>query len=279
METQEIKALIKLLDEQDEYIIGQVEERLQQYYNMLPVSTWSVYLQDLPDRQKQRLYEILKKFNYDWVLDQMRIWAASPQVLSYGLYLVSRVFSPLLEFPDFAGLLYSFNKSFPDDFKNFPVKDKAVFLVKAFTEWYRGYPNEIFKSDSPAAFDPYAVLMLKEGSVITISLLMCAVMEKYGLHWLVVSDARLRYTYIVVPEQDDDFFVIDTRNSIITQSLPFSRDDIIRELHKGYLKNNLLSMKSLVMGLLQEGIFPENSMQDEWQIINRFNYLLSLHSQ
>ncbi len=275
MNFKELEALIKLLSDDNSFILGQVEKKLQEYYDNIPLSAWSDFLLTAPAQSKKRLVQLLSKFNYDKVIFLMRNWLNKPDFLSEGLFIISRVFNPMLEYHQFLKLLYRYKHFIPENFStNFSPLEQARYITNLF------YKKEKFIwSNQPqliTALNPQNVLENNQGSHITIALIIVALLQHFGIYWLVLSNMSLTHTYILVPSSKKDklYFFIDPRTGTILNSSPLSNTDIEKVIILPEYQYNILSIKSLVLAFLIDNSLPRE-LDDIWHIFNQFNAMLA----
>jgi hypothetical protein len=118
MNFKEIEALIKLLSDDDSFILDQVEGKLNEYFKTLPPSVWSQFLNSANEKSKERLKNLLEKFNIKYVIDLADNWLQNPTLLSEGLFIISRVFNPFLDYHEFLALIYQLIHYLPTEFAN-----------------------------------------------------------------------------------------------------------------------------------------------------------------
>lgn len=275
MNIKELEALIKLLDDKDQFVVDQVEGKLREYYAQLPSSVWSSFYKELPPTSKERLYNVLARFNYEKSIDLMKTWLENPLMLSEALFIVARVLNPFLEYHQFLSLILRFTRYFPKDFsKNYSALEQARYTSHIFYkiegfEWYHTQPFVKY-------LNPEYVVKHGRGSHITWALIIIAVLQYFKINWLLLSNVALTHSYIVIPADVKKtlYFFIDPRTGEILHTTPLSQADIEALLQTNFKHYNLLNIKSLVLAFLLDNVLPRE-MDDIWQIFNRFNTMIA----
>ena len=275
MNIKELEALLKLLDDKDQFVVDQVEEKLKEYYAHLPSSIWSNFYKGLSQPARQRLHSVLTKFNYDKSISLMQTWLENPLMLSEALFVISRVLNPCLEYHQFLSQILRFTRHFPEDFsKNYSPLEQARYAIRIFykVEGYQWYHTQPFVK----YLNPEYVVKHARGSHITWALIIIAVLQHMDIHWLLLSNMALTHSYIVVPANAKKllYFFIDPRTGDILSTTPLSQTDVETLLQTGLKHYNLLNIKSLILAFLLDGVLPRE-MDDIWQIFNRFNTMIA----
>ncbi len=275
MNFRELKALVKLLSDENSFILDQVEKKLKEYYDNIPLSAWSDFIMTAPSLSQKRLINLLRKFNHDKVINLMRNWLEKPDSLSEALFIISRVFNPMLEYHQFLRLFYNYKYYIPQNFStNYSPLEQARFITNLI------YKQEKFVwSTQPkliTALNPQNVLENNQGSHITIALIIVAMLQHFGIYWLVLSNMSLSHTFILVPgsKQYKLYFFIDPRTGSILNSSPLSNEDIEKIIILPDYQYNILSIKSLILAFLLDDSLPRE-LDDIWRIFNQFNAMLA----
>ncbi len=279
MNLQELEALIKLLEDNDSFVLDQVEGKLKEYFKTVPSSIWSQLIHDAPKIAKERLESLFSQYNFNLILDKSKAWMENPVMLSEALYLIAKIFNPFLEYHDFLALIMRYVHYFPKDFsKNMTPLEQANFINELF---YKELEYQwIHKQPLSDNLNPEYVLRNLKGSHITMALIIVAILQHLGIFWVVLSDMTLTHTFIVIPTNPRKklYFFMDPRTGFIKSNSNLSKQDVEELLRNTAEHYNLLSLKSLIVAYLQKDVLPRE-YDDQWYLLNRINSLIASYGK
>ncbi len=279
MNYKEIEALVKLLSDDDSFVLDQVEGKLWDYFDKVPPSVWSQFYNNAPEKSRKRLLGLFEAFNREEVIALAGKWLENPNLLSEGLYFVARLFNPFLDYQEFLAMIYKLSYYFPEDFpKNYTYREIASFISRLF------FKTLEFKWEHQPPFirtlNPEYVLRNLRGSHITLALIMVALLQHFGIYWVVLSDMSLIHTYIVAPANPKKglYFFIDPRTGYIISESQLAKKDVETLIKTSEKHYNLLSIKSLVVAYLRENVLPRER-DDDWYVLNQINSMIASYGK
>ncbi len=275
MKLSELQALIKLLDDPDEFIIKNVEQKLNTYLDSLS----SAYLPSLlnfasSDLAKKRLLDIIYNHNFKLVKNNLFNWVEKPTQLSQALFLISKLFDPLLDYTQFISKIFSLHRHFPADFPdNYSPLEQAKYILRVFFKienfsWH-------FDQDHFEFIIPYQVLLSHKGDYFALANILAALAQSFGLNWFCFFDSETSNIFVAAPA-NKKFIIISPK---LKTTLPYYHNlqDQAAKLYNSLKNNlNLQCIQLLIQKLTSSPKILPRKFDEQWYILSKTLFAISV---
>jgi regulator of sirC expression with transglutaminase-like and TPR domain len=228
MEEKEIKALVSLLDDEDNRIITQIEEKILSIgTSIIPVleSEWESNFNPVV---QERIEDLIHTLQYKLVTERLQDWYKTPEKdLLTGMWILATYQYPDLEITklrqDLEQIYYDTWLEFRPDL--YPLDQVKVINSVLFSKLKFGANTKNFHSPGNSMIN--VVLETHKGNPITLCVIYLLVAQKLKLP---VYGVNLPNLFILTYKDDNNHFYINAFN----RGLIFSKQDIenyINELH------------------------------------------------
>lgn len=228
MDDKEIKALVSLLDDDDNRIITQIEEKILSIgTSIIPVleNEWESNFNPVV---QERIEDLIHTLQYKLVTERLRDWYNTPEKdLLTGMWIIATYQYPDLEITklrqDLEQIYYETWLEFRPDL--YPLDQVKVINSVLFSKLKFGANTKNFHSPGNSMIN--VVLETHKGNPITLCVIYLLVAQKLKLP---VHGVNLPNLFILTYKDDNNHFYINAFN----RGLIFSKQDIenyINELH------------------------------------------------
>jgi len=242
MDDKEIKALVSLLDDDDNRIITQIEEKILSIgTSIIPVleNEWESNFNPVV---QERIEDLIHTLQYKLVTERLRDWYSTPEKdLLTGMWILATYQYPDLEIAklrqDLEQIYYETWLEFRPDL--YPLDQVKVINSVLFSKLKFGANTKNFHSPGNSMIN--VVLETHKGNPITLCVIYLLVAQKLKLP---VYGVNLPNLFILTYKDDNNHFYINAFN----RGLIFSKQDIenyINELHLVPQKSFFESCESL----------------------------------
>ncbi len=272
MNNREVQALIKLLDDDDNFVVETVEGRLLDIYDGLTPFDLKLLYNSAKGKAKSRFENIARRKSGIYFEERIKDWFIRPSDPVEPLFLISRLFEPFIDEDYFFNFFDSINELIPDNFlHNFSPLEQANIITGIFFGDRHIRTNmrpPIYKS-----YIPSNVIKYKQGSPLTIATMIVVVANRLGLEWILNFDLPYRQVLIAIPSgKDSDFFFIDPRFGSIISDVPEDFDakemNNPQNIMEQVPDKTVYNIIPLLTVFLQENFLPRH-MDSQWYAIKR----------
>ncbi len=271
MEEKELKALVSLLDDDDQQVVTHVENKILSIGNSIIPYLEREWESNLNPTVQSKIEELIHALQYDLLKERLKQWYATPDHdLLTGMWILATYQYPDIELEklrqDLEQIYYETWLEFRPDL--YPFDQIKVINSVLFNKLKFGANTKNFHSPGNSMIN--VVLQTRKGNPITLCVIYMLVAQKLKLP---VSGVNLPNLFILTYKDDNHQFYINAFN----RGLIFSKQDIenyIHELHlvpqKSFFEpcNNLeiirRALRNLVMSFEKIG---EHAKADEVKVL------------
>lgn len=220
MEQKELKALISLLDDQDEYIFTHVEEKLLSLGDEVIEQLEREWEQNLNPLVQQRIENIIHRKQFVVLKDRLTDWLEHKQEdLLYGMWVIATFQYPDLEIDvlreQIENLFYEAWKKGKE--LSEPIEKVRLLNDLLYTKYHFSTNAKNFHAPHNSMLNE--VLEKKKGNPISLAVIYLLIAQRMRLP---IYGVNLPKLFVLICQAPNDTFYINTNN----RGLTFSREDI-----------------------------------------------------
>jgi len=261
METREIDAILKLLEDPDDVVFRHIEKKLLSEGEIIIPHLEKAWENSLDELLHQRAENIIHKIQFDGTFNDFKSWVdEKSDDLLRGTYLISKIQYPALDLQKLYQKIDKIKKSISVELRdNFTPLEQVRVLNQVIFQLYKFVGNN---SDFYAPQNSYIndVLESKKGNPISLAIVYLVLARRLGLPVYGVNlPKNFIVAYLTSTANVSDLSNIDEEKDILFYINPFNRGAV-------------LGKKEIDYFLKQQKITPEKSFYipcDNNTIINR----------